>query len=170
MGKVIRVLGVWFALAVLWLPIAAQSGFDDDRVMLQGFYWEPYRHGHPDYPYFGTRKWYLIVDELAPAIRGARFDLVWLPPPSYAGDLSAGYNPKRYFDLSNSYGSFTQHRAMLRDLLLNGVEPIADIVINHRDGITRWTDFKQPDWGLWAITRYDEAFTNPGSEAYNTPE
>jgi alpha-amylase len=58
---------------------------------------------------------------------------------------------------------------MLRSLLGNGVEPVADIVINHRDGSHSWADFKNPDWGTWAITRNDEAFTNPRSDVYNTP-
>src|SRR5690349_8222927 len=70
----------------------AQSGFDDDRVMLQGFYWESHRHGYPDrFPQFGEKKWYEIVREAAPEIRAGRFDMVWLPPPSYAGEMSAGY-------------------------------------------------------------------------------
>lgn len=58
---------------------------------------------------------------------------------------------------------------MVRVLLQNGIEPIADIVINHRDGSQKWADFKNPDWGTWAITRDDEAFSNPASEVYNTP-
>src|SRR5437667_7380550 len=100
------------AASLLWLiSAAAQSGFDDDRVMLQGFYWESYRHGQ--LPTFGTKRWYEIARDLAPRIRDARFDLVWLPPPSYAGDLSAGYNPKEYFRLDNSYGTFDHHRAMI---------------------------------------------------------
>ena len=50
----------------------AQAGFEDDRVMLQGFYWESYRHGHPEkFPGFGTKRWYEIVAEQAPAIREA---------------------------------------------------------------------------------------------------
>jgi alpha-amylase len=148
----------------------AQAGFEDDRVMLQGFYWESYRHGHAQrYPGFGEEPWYAIVADQAPAMRQARFDLVWLPPPSYAGETSAGYNPKEYFELGNSYGSFEQHRAMLEALLENGVEPIADIVVNHRDGSRGWAGFRNPDWGTWAITRGDEAFTNPDSEVFNTP-
>jgi len=60
----------------------AQAGFDDDRVMLQGFYWESYRHGNPGrFPQFGDKKWYVIVGENAETIRQARFDLIWLPPP-----------------------------------------------------------------------------------------
>ncbi len=172
-----RNLALW-SLIWLWLLVTvtptvaarAQAGFEDDRVMLQGFYWESYRHGHPDvFPQFGTKVWYEIVKDKATDIRAGHFDLVWLPPPSYAGTMSAGYNPKEYFNLYNSYGTLKQHRAMLEELLKNGVEPVADIVINHRDGSTKWADFKNPEWGTWAITSYDEGFTKPNSEIYNTP-
>jgi alpha-amylase len=150
--------------------LLAQAGFEDDRVMLQGFYWESYRHGHPEkFPNYGDKHWYVIMQSLAPAIRAGRFDLIWLPPPSYAGDSSAGYNPKQYFRLDNSYGTFDEHRAALQALLQNGIEPVADIVINHRDGDRNWADFKNPDWGTWAICRTDEAFTNVNSGITNTP-
>jgi len=162
-------IAVVFLLASFGLA-AAQAGFDDDRVMLQGFYWESYRHGHPQkFPTFGRKPWYQIVRDKAATIREARFDLIWLPPPSFAGEFSAGYNPKEYFRLDNSYGSFREHRAMLEQLLKNGVEPIADIVINHRDGSTGWADFKNPDWGVWAICETDEAFQNQASGIANTP-
>jgi alpha-amylase len=161
------------SLAVIFtscLTVWGQAGFNDDRVMLQGFYWESCRHGYPDhFPQFGNKKWYVIVKDQAGKIREGRFDLIWLPPPSYAGKFSAGYNPKEFFNLNNSYGTFTQHRAMVRALLRNGIEPVADIVINHREGSQKWADFKNPAWGTWAITRDDEAFTNPASEVYNTP-
>jgi alpha-amylase len=151
-------------------PARAQAGFDDDRVMLQGFYWESYRHGHPDrFPDFGNRRWYDIVAAEANTIREGRMDLVWLPPPSYAGDLSAGYNPKEYWRLDNSYGDFAAHRRMLVALLGAGVEPVADIVINHRDGSTRCADFRNPDWGTWAITRNDEGFNIQACEIFGTP-
>ncbi len=157
-------------VAAAVVPAGAQAGFDDDRVLLQGFYWESYRHGHPQrFPSFGDKPWYAIVRENASAIREARFDLIWLPPPSFAGALSAGYNPKEYFRLDNSYGSFAQHRALLEDLLRNGVEPIADIVVNHRDGATGWADFQNPEWGPWAICETDEAFQNPASGIAGTP-
>ena len=162
------------ALVLLVVPAGsmraiAQSGFEDDRVMLQGFYWESYRHGHERFPQFGTKRWYQIVTDLAPEIRQARFDLIWLPPPSFASQHSAGYDPKEYYNLNNSYGDFAQHRAMLEALLTNGIEPIADIVVNHRNGSTGWADFRNPDWGTWAITRGDEAFTNEASEVFGTP-
>jgi alpha-amylase len=157
-------------LMAITISVYAQGGLEDDRVMLQGFYWESYRHGHTDFPQFGEKNWYQIVTDLAPDMREARFDLIWLPPPSFSGELSAGYNPKEYFNLNNSYGNSDQHRAMLEALLNNGIEPVADIVINHRDGVDGWADFRNPDWGTWAITRDDEAFTNPDSEVFGTPE
>ena len=157
-------------LATLPPDLLAQAGFEDDRVLLQGFYWESYRHGDTlRFPEYGALKWYEIVEQQAEAIGEGRFDLIWLPPPSFAGESSAGYNPKEYFNLSNTYGSFEQHRAMLEALLQNGVEPVADIVINHRDGSTGWANFENPVWDTRAITRYDEAFTNPLSEAFDTP-
>ena len=169
LSLVVVLFGV--AVALRPDPVRAQAGFEDDRVMLQGFYWESYRHGHPEkFPSYGTKRWYQIVAEQAPTIRHARFDLIWLPPPSFAGAHSAGYNPKEYFELGNSYGDLAQHRSMLASLLENGVEPIADLVINHRDGSRSWADFKNPDWGTWAITRNDEAFTNPDSDVFATPE
>ncbi len=153
------------------VTVSAVAGFDDDRIMLQGFYWESYRHGYEDrFPGYGAKVWYEIVKENAADIRDGRFDLIWLPPPSFAGKYSAGYNPKEYFNLNNSYGSFTQQRAMLEELLHKGIEPVADIVINHRDGTHGWADFSNPAWDTRAITREDEAFTNEESEVYGTPE
>jgi alpha-amylase len=166
----------WIAAALL-LPclvsatiLFAQAGFEDDRVMLQGFYWESYRHGHPtQFPSYINQRWYAIVQSVAPAILEGRFDLIWMPPPSFAGELSVGYNPKEYFRLDNSYGTLAEHRAALETLLQSGIEPIADIVINHRDGEAGWADFKNPGWGTWAICRTDEAFTDVRSGISNTP-
>lgn len=157
-------------LSAIVRPVLAQSPLNDDRVMLQGFYWESCRFGHPDrFPTMGKEHWYDIVKKDADAIRAARFNMVWLPQPCYAGENSAGYNPKEYFKLDNSYGSFTEQRALLKTLLSDGVEPIADIVINHRDSEHGWTGFVNPAWGLWSICGDDEAFTDPRSEAYNAP-
>jgi alpha-amylase len=157
-------------------PCRAQSGFDDDRVMLQGFYWESSRHGNSHFPEYGQLRWYELVRGLAATIRNARFDLVWLPPPSFSGSKdrnaehpSAGYNPQRYFSLDNSYGSAAEQRALLVALLQAGIEPVADIVINHRNGTSGWADFQEPTWGTWAICKDDEAFSNPASGITGAP-
>jgi alpha-amylase len=147
----------------------AQAGLEDDRVMLQGFYWESCRHGRAEYPNFGSKRWYEIVGSLAEVIAGGRFDLVWLPPPAYSGDFDEGYGPREYFNLENSYGTQRQQRAMLEALLKKGVEPVADLVLNHRNGSSGWASFKNPSWGTWAICADDEAFSTPDSGIQNTP-
>lgn len=135
------------------------SGFNDGRVLLQGFYWESYRHGYPDkWPSYGLKRWYEIIKDQAAEINAGRFDLIWLPPVCLAGTYSAGYNPKEYFNFSNTYGSRYQHQEMLKTLLEKGIEPVADVVINHRDGIKHWADFTNPKWDLSSISRDDEFF------------
>jgi alpha-amylase len=138
--------------------------------MLQGFYWESSRFGHPaKFPANGTKSWYDIVKSDAATIAAANFDLIWLPPPAYSGDFSVGYNPKQFFVLDNAYGSRQQQQAALAALLQDGIEPIADLVLNHRDGTSSWADFKNPTWGPWSICADDEAFSNPASGIANTP-
>ena len=72
-----RAVLIAFGLCVVLGPWArGQAGFNDDRVMLQGFYWESYRRGHQEkFPQFGSKRWYEIVKENASRIREARFDL-----------------------------------------------------------------------------------------------
>ena len=161
---------IFAALLILRPPVQAQAPLNDGRVMLQGFYWESHRFGHTDkFPQMGTKHWYEIVRGDADEIRAGRFDLVWLPPPCYAGGISAGYNPKQYFKLDNGYGTFDQQRALLTTLRQDGIAPVADIVLNHRDGNSGWVDFKNPDWGLGTICADDKAFSDPRSPAFNTP-
>ena len=76
----LRVLVLLLTLG-LALPARAQAALPlaDGRVMLQGFYWESYRHGLQ--PGYGQRRWYEIVRQKVGAIAAAGFDLVWLPPP-----------------------------------------------------------------------------------------
>jgi alpha-amylase len=172
-------LSLLFSLSLSLAPrrAAAQSGLNDDRVMLQGFYWESARHGNSHFPEFGARRWYDVVSGLAPTIANGRFDLVWLPPPAFSGSAdanaehpNAGYAPQEYFRVDNSYGSFDQHRKLLEVLLQAGVEPVADIVINHRNGTKGWAGFQNPAWGTFSICKDDEAFSNPSSEVNGTAE
>lgn len=148
----------------------------DYRVMLQGFYWDAYRHGHTDmYPEIMPGRgnidqyWYEIVRQKANEIQTGQFDMIWLPPPSAASGM-AGYGPKQLFKLNNMYGDSTMHVGLLEALNSKGIQPIADVVINHRNGTKQWTDFTQPDWPTSTICNTDEAFTTPASEAYNSPD
>jgi alpha-amylase len=162
-------LSVIAILSVFSVNLFAQSGFNDDRVILQGFYWESYRFGHPEFKGFGKDKtWYEIVKTKAQDIHNGLFDMIWLPPPSKCSD-GAGYGPTEYFNPNNMYGDSAKHRALLEELWKNGVEPIADIVINHRNGSTGWAGFINPGWGLNTICQSDEAFYDNRSDVKNTP-
>jgi hypothetical protein len=65
-----RYAAVLLAASFLFVSVRtllAQAGFDDDRVMLQGFYYESYRFGHTDrFPALGTQKWSSRTDEITP--------------------------------------------------------------------------------------------------------
>ena len=67
---------IFSAVSALFSPARAQAGYDDDRVMLQGFYWESSRHGYPQkFPQFGSDHWYTIVNREAATIRAGHFDI-----------------------------------------------------------------------------------------------
>ncbi|MEH0157463.1 starch-binding protein [Limibacter armeniacum] len=134
----------------LGLGVSFGQSSSDGRVLLQGFYWE----AHDARP----EGWYNYVSSLAPQIADAGIDMIWLPPPSDAGS-DEGYLPRQLNNLSNSYGTETEHRAMLQNLNNNGIEPIADIVINHRVGSTNWLDFTNPTWESWTIASNDEVWS-----------
>lgn len=124
---------------------------NDERVLLQGFYWnaQDVENG-----------WYNTVATNAPVLSEAGIDMIWLPPPSDAG-APQGYLPRQLYNLSNEYGTEAEHLAMLSALNAHNIEPIADIVINHRVGSTNWLDFTNPGWGTWSITADDEVWAQP---------
>lgn len=116
-------------------PINLADYDNGSGVMMQAFYWnvEP-RH-----------EWWDLLTEKVDDWADAGIDRIWLPPASkgQSGGYSMGYDPSDYFDL----GEFMQHgtietrfgsRAELEALIAaahdNGLEVIADIVINHNSG------------------------------------
>ena len=132
---------------VLVAPVATASPLNGNssEVMLQGFHW----HSTQTYP------WWNVVKNNATAIRGAGFDMIWLPPPSDAAS-DEGYLPRRLELFTSKYGNETELRAALSALNTAGVKPIADIVVNHRVGTANWADFTMPTWGSDSVCRGDE--------------
>jgi alpha-amylase len=160
-------LGV--ALAVLLICSArsfAQGGYNDDRVMIQGFIRESSIDG-VDVDVEGQKvtahnkgKWYKLVADHAKELADAEFDLIWLPPPSDCAD-DPGYIPRRLYVFDNNYGSADDQKQCLKALLKAGVEPVADVVINHRAGTTGWADFTEPTWPSTFICSDDEFWDQP---------
>lgn len=102
-----------------------------DGVMLQGFYWDSYR----------ASKWCNLeaqADDLAPY-----FSLVWIPQSANCGSgNSMGYDDLYWFsNYNSSFGNEAQLRSMIKTFKSKGIGTIADVVINHRNTLTSWTDF-----------------------------
>jgi len=124
---------------------------NDDRVLLQGFYWNAQDV---------EAGWYNIIAQEAQSLSESGIDMIWLPPPSDAG-APQGYLPRELYNLNNEYGTESEHLAMLSALDANSIDAIADIVINHRVGSSNWIDFTNPTWGSWSITADDEVWGQP---------
>jgi len=155
-----RVFGVLFA--IVFLPGCFSEEINSHAapekyggVMLQAFYWDSYNETN----------WTALAsqaDEIA-----AFFDLVWLPPSGNslgsAQYPNMGYHPVYYFDQNSSFGTQEQLKRLISSLKLKGCGAIADIVINHRNGVSDWTDFPVETyknvtyaWGPEAICSGDE--------------
>ncbi|WP_082041777.1 glucan 1,4-alpha-maltotetraohydrolase domain-containing protein [Lacinutrix sp. Hel_I_90] len=141
----------FFVLYFLQTTTQAQQA-NDSRVMLQGFYWESAANN--------PNNWYNIVNGASQEISDIGIDMIWLPPPSDAGSLE-GYLPRQLNNFTTNYGSLTAHKNMLNALNNKGIEPIADIVINHRVGTTNYADFTNPQWNTDAVTSNDEMWSVP---------
>lgn len=102
-----------------------------EGVMLQGFYWDSYT----------DTKWTNLeaqADELS-----QYFKLIWIPNSGYCGSSNnMGYMPQYWFTNHNSsFGTEAELRSMIKTYKAKGTGFIADVVINHRNGVTNWTDF-----------------------------
>ena len=99
-------------------------------VMLQGFYWDSY----------DDTKWTNLTaqaDELS-----KYFDLIWVPNSGYCKQAqSMGYNPVYYYNHNSAFGKPKELLNMIKTFKEKGTGFIMDVVINHRNGATDWTDF-----------------------------
>ena len=99
-------------------------------VMLQGFYWDSY----------SDTKWTNLesqADELS-----QYFDLIWVPQSGWTNmATSMGYNDVYWYNQTSSFGNESELKSMINTYKNKNVGIIADVVINHRGGVTRWTDF-----------------------------
>lgn len=136
---------LWFTLALACTFRAGATGWPAEYqgVMLQGFYWDSY----------SDTKWTTLesqADELS-----RYFDLIWIPNSGYSGGHNnMGYLPQYWFTNHNSsFGTEAELRSMIRTFRDKGTGIIADVVINHRAGVSNWTDFPAETWNgrTWHI-------------------
>lgn len=141
-------------LPLLCAPAASAQGWEANYggVMLQGFYWDS----------FEDTKWTNLTSQSEEL--SAYFDLIWVPNSGASGYYSMGYMPQYWFMHESSFGTANELRNMINTYKEKGTGIIADVVINHRNGVTNWYDFpvetdhKGRTWelGLWAICGNDE--------------
>ncbi|WP_367389279.1 alpha-amylase family glycosyl hydrolase [Lewinella sp. LCG006] len=124
-------------MRVLIVLVVALCGYglNAQDFMLQGWYW--------DYPSANcgglNTKWAVNLQTQASTLGNAGFTYVWLPPPAKGGsECSVGYDPKDLYDLGDfgptRFGSRAQLDGLISALQNNGMEAVADVVYNHRDG------------------------------------
>lgn len=131
-------------------------------VLMQGFYFDSYEvdDSHPGTTEYGDTKWKTLLAKAGEI--GAYFDLIWLPPSSYAS--GTGYHPKQYSNQNSDWGSRAELEALIATLHNSGTKVVADIVINHIEAMTSWCDFATMDFGDYGV------FTPDGSYICNNDE
>lgn len=160
-----------FTLMGLPLGLMAQGWpANYDGVMLQGFYWDSYN----------DTKWTNLTsqaDELS-----KYFKLIWVPQSGWCKSTrDMGYYPRYWFDQRSAFGTEQELRTMISTFKAKGTGIIADVVVNHKNGVYKWCDFanetvkgKNTDktysvtWdntGYTQICNNDEANTATKSEA-----
>lgn len=120
-----------FTLMGLPLGLMAQGWpANYDGVMLQGFYWDSYN----------DTKWTNLTsqaDELS-----KYFNLIWVPQSGWCKSTrDMGYYPIYWFNQNSAFGSEEDLRTMISTFKKKGTYIIADVVINHKNGVRLWCDF-----------------------------
>lgn len=120
-----------FTLMGLPLGLMAQGWpANYDGVMLQGFYWDSYN----------DTKWTNLTsqaDELS-----KYFSLIWVPQSGWCKSTTdMGYYPRYWFDQRSAFGTEKELRTMISTFKAKGTDIIADVVINHKNGVSNWCDF-----------------------------
>lgn len=139
-------------------------------VMLQGFYWDSYN----------DTQWTNLTsqaDELS-----KYFSLIWVPQSGWCNSTTdMGYYPRYWFDQRSAFGTEQELRTMISTFKAKGTGIIADVVVNHKNGVSKWCDFANETvkgkntgktysvtWdntGYMQICNNDEANTATKSEA-----
>lgn len=121
-------------LLLLIFVVGGNLAFAQD-FMLQGWYWD-----YPSQNCGGlSTKWAAHLESQVNTLSNTGFTFVWLPPPAKGGsECSVGYDPKDLYDLGDygdtRYGSRAQLNSLLSALQGRGIQAVADVVYNHRDG------------------------------------
>ena len=101
------------------------------QIFMQGWYW--------NYPKtIEGKSWADTLRLKAASLKNAGITHIWFPPHAAAasGPTSNGYDPKDLFigNTTTGLGTRPALNAMLAEFTAQGIEPVADVIFNHRDG------------------------------------
>ncbi|MCL1867847.1 MAG: alpha-amylase family glycosyl hydrolase [Paludibacter sp.] len=116
--------------------INAQAPAASNAIMLQGFYWDSN----------SATSWsqlYQISGDLS-----GYFDYVWLPPSAMSSG-GTGYMPRQLSNQTSSWGNVDDLKRLINYLKAHQCKAIADIVVNHRDGMSSWCNFYPDNFGTF---------------------
>ena len=127
---------------------------------MQGWDWDSSGYGNPD--------WYTIMKGQAADMQALGITHVWFPPSSDAapgpGGFAQGYLPRQLSILSSAYGTQAELQATISAFKAQGIQSVADIVINHRVGTSStYGAFTNPSWGSSSIVSNDEGGDGTGA-------
>jgi alpha-amylase len=109
--------------------VKAQAPAQCQDIMLQAFYWDSY----------ADSKWTNLNSKAGEI--ASNFSLVWLPPSGNVNSSNnMGYFPIYWFDQNSAFGTQAELKTLISTLKANNVKTIADVVVNHRSGVSSWTD------------------------------
>jgi len=105
--------------------------------MMQGWYWD-FPHTCDGY------NWSDSLKDKAQELHTAGFTYIWLPSLSRtsSGSCSNGYDPKDLYDLgefglgATQFGTRTDVNELISTFNSAGLNAVADVIYNHRDGGT----------------------------------
>jgi alpha-amylase len=152
-------ISVFLLICLLITPfsfIQSQAPSQSTDVILEAFSWNSYT----------SSQWTNIQNQSDEI--GNYFSIVWLPPSGKHGGVDynqqeMGYLPIYYFNQHSSFGTQAQLISLISTLKGKGVKAMADIVINHRVGVSNWVDFPTEiyngttyTWGLNTICGDDK--------------
>ncbi|MBP5560410.1 MAG: starch-binding protein [Muribaculaceae bacterium] len=128
-------------------------------VMLQGFSWDNYT----------DTRWTTLTaqaEDMAEYI-----DLLWIPNAANCGSGNQmGYSPLYWFtNYSSSFGNKSELQALVTAMGNNGIGIIGDVVINHRQNVSNWTDFPSETYNgvTYRLTASDICSDDDGGQTAN---
>lgn len=121
---IFTLMGLPLGIMAQWWP-ANYGG-----VMLQGFYWDS----------FSDTKWTNLTSQANELSK--YFNLIWVPQSGWCNSTTdMGYYPRYWFNQNSAFGTEQELRTMISTFKAKGTGIIADVVINHKNGVNEWCDF-----------------------------